>query len=164
MKIGFLGNTNNYPFQLAEIMRAKGHEVVFIVNARPAFRLDRPEYTQMTNISYPYPSWIIENINKTAWPTKLFPPVFAKDRINILNTCDAVILNGIGHVYKPFLKPSIPSVSLFSGTDLDINARLDEMLKVGKKLPFNLVPFFLRKIILSKYVRNVRKGIRFSNY
>lgn len=160
MRIGFLGNTNNYPFQLAEIFKAKGHDVIFIVDARPDFKLDRPEYTQMTSITYPYPSWIIENNNVKFWPSKLFPAIFAKERLRLLNTCDAVILNGIGHLYKSYLNPAIPSVSLFSGTDLDINARLDEMLKLSNKFPFTLMPVFLRRLILSKYVNNVRKGIR----
>lgn len=160
MRIGFLGNTNNYPFQLAEIFRAKGHEVVFIVDAKPSFRLDRPECTQMTDVVYPYPPWIIESTDVKFWPSKLFPSVFAKERIRLLNSCDAVILNGIGHLYKSYLNPAIPSVSLFSGTDLDINARLDEMIKLSHKYPFNLMPVFLRKIILAKYVRNVKRGIR----
>jgi len=160
MRIGFLGNTNNYSFQLAEIIKAKGHDVVFIVDAKPDFKLDRPEHTHMSSVSYPYPSWIIESTNVKFWPSKLFPSIFAKERIRLLNTCDAVILNGIGHLYKSYLDPKIPSVSLFSGTDLDINARLDEMLKLSNKRPFNLMPVFLRKLILAKYVRNVRKGIR----
>jgi glycosyltransferase involved in cell wall biosynthesis len=159
MRIGFLGNTNNYPFQLAEIFKAKGYEVLFIVDADPALKLNRPEYTQMTEITYPYPSWIIENYNVPFWPSKLFPNIFAKERIKLLNTCDAVILNGVGHLYKSFLNPSIPSVSLFSGADLDINARLDEVLKLSDKFPFTLMPLFVRKMILAKYVNNLRKGI-----
>ena len=40
MRIGFVGNTNNYPFILAITFRRMGHEVEFIVDRKE--RLNRP--------------------------------------------------------------------------------------------------------------------------
>lgn len=57
MKIGFVGNANNYPFMLARALKRMGHDVRFIVTA--SSRLDRPE-SRYADISYPYPDWIHE--------------------------------------------------------------------------------------------------------
>jgi len=159
MRIGFLGNTNNYPFQLAEIFRNKGCEVMFIVDADASYKLDRPEHMHLASVRYPYPDWIIEKPKARSWFSKLFPKIYAKDIIDLLNSCDAVILNGIGHSYKPFLAPAINSVSVFSGADLDVNARLDEIIKLSNKFPFTLMPMFARRTLLSVYVKHLRKGI-----
>ena len=120
MKIGFLGNTNNYPFLLAYELRNKA-DILFFVDAGKDFFLDRPETYSGNLISYPYPPNFIENpgINN---PTinSYFPFVFSKKIIRQLNSCDAVILNGFGHYYLPFLRRSLISISVFSGSDLDV--------------------------------------------
>lgn len=43
MKIGFIGNANNYPFMIARAMRKMGHEVLFIVDRDKSEPLNRPE-------------------------------------------------------------------------------------------------------------------------
>src|SRR5689334_3557701 len=117
MKIGFLGNTNNYPFIVATQMKEMGCEVVLFVDAPPEDLLNRPEqYTG--GIQYPYPGWIKEKLSLRKSLHLHFPHIFERSVIKELNTCDGVILNDFGHRFKNYINPSIPSVSMFSGGDL----------------------------------------------
>ena len=59
MKIGFLGNSNNYPFRLAQALRALGHDVVFFVDRPRSESRHRPE-CHYTDVPYPYPNWVRE--------------------------------------------------------------------------------------------------------
>ena len=159
MKIGFLGNTNNYPFIIAKQMREMGCEIVFYVDAPPQDILHRPECLS-EEISYPYPDWIIE---KTSLRNSLhihYPWIFERKLIKELNTCDAVILNDFGHRFKNYLRPGIPSISVFSGVDLDVMADYESvrrMKKENKSLRF--LPGFLKDIYANFSVSQLRKGI-----
>ncbi|MEI8282105.1 MAG: hypothetical protein WCG75_06860, partial [Armatimonadota bacterium] len=111
MRIGFLGNANNYPFMLARRLRQLGHDVQFIVCSEE--RLDRPEF-RYSDISFPYPEWLHDlPLTLVDWA---FPTLARYRAIKILNSCDALILNQLG----PTLLPSIsrPSIVLLTGTDL----------------------------------------------
>lgn len=55
MRIGFLANTNNFPFMVARALRRLGEEVLFIVR-RPEL-LNRPEF-RSADIPLSYPSRI----------------------------------------------------------------------------------------------------------
>ena len=57
MRIGFIGNQNNYPFMLARGLRRLGHDVRVVID-RPE-PLDRPE-SRYADITRPYPDWIVE--------------------------------------------------------------------------------------------------------
>ena len=46
MKIGFLGNANNYPFMLARALKRAGHDVRFVVDRKNL--LDRPDIKPLT--------------------------------------------------------------------------------------------------------------------
>ena len=75
MKIGFLGNTNNYPFIIANQMKEMGCEVVMFIDAPPTEMLNRPEhYTH--EISYPYPAWIREKLSLRKSVHIHFPQIF----------------------------------------------------------------------------------------
>lgn len=119
MKIGFLGNANNYPFLLAHELRGQC-EIVFFVDADPEHFLDRPENYFGKLIPYPYPPGFIEDrsIHKPAHT--YFPRLFSRNVLKELNSCDAVVVNSYGHFYLPFLKKNIISISVFSGSDLDV--------------------------------------------
>ena len=111
MRIGFYGNSNNYPFMLARALRAKGHEVIFAVSRGTP--LDRPE-NRYREVTYPYPDWIHDF--SPLWKT-LFPTPWRRKCVELLRQCDAVILNHFG----PSLLPEIdrPAIIVLTGSDLD---------------------------------------------
>lgn len=159
MKVGFLGNTNNYPFIIASQMQALGCEVVLFVDAPQQDLLNRPEQYS-TAIKYPYPQWIKEKLSLRKSVHIHLPQFFEKDVIKELNTCDAVILNDFGHRFKNYIHPSIPSISMFSGGDLEIMGDYDNVMqmKLGhEKLKW--VPAFLKKAYARFSVNQLRKGI-----
>lgn len=118
MKIGFLGNTNNYPFRLAWAFRELGHEVVFFVDRPACEPRHRPE-AHYNDISYPYPDWIkeIEPLNPkqiVLYPRALQPI------LRSLEVCDGVILNGLALSLGPSIHR--PLIGLLTGSDLDVFA------------------------------------------
>jgi glycosyltransferase involved in cell wall biosynthesis len=112
MKIGFLGNTNNYPFMLARALRRMGHDVTFIVHRRE--RLHRPEF-RYPDVTPPYPAWVHEI--QLADPTQLIARTQpTRETIRLLRGCDIVVLNELGvglgpHIGRPYL-------ALLTGSDL----------------------------------------------
>lgn len=158
MKVGFLGNVNNYPFLIARYFREMGHEVVFFVTAPPEDKLHRPEHF-VTPEPYPYPEWIREvQLPRPLTLTYAYPKWFLKNILKTLNTCDAVVLNDFGHGIKPLLRRDIPSVSIFSGSDLDVLANpamLDHLAGEG-----NPIARAFRKWLIHDTMERHRQGIR----
>jgi len=112
MKVGFFGNTNNFPFILARAFRCLGHEVVFIVNR--AERLHRPEF-RYDDITIPYPEWI-HDIPLRSEVDICLPSRNLTKALNLLKQCDIVVLNELG----PALQTRIgrPAMALLTGSDL----------------------------------------------
>lgn len=129
MRIGFIGNANNYPFMLARALMRLGHDVVFIVTHDKSVPLDRPE--NKYDDVLPYPAWIIDLSHLELWNYAVSSP--QKSRVvDILQSCDVVIFNQ----YYICLAPEImkPCIILLTGTDLLTCSRLehvDEMASVS---------------------------------
>jgi glycosyltransferase involved in cell wall biosynthesis len=160
MKIAFLGNINNHPFHVAHYFRSQGHEVIVYIDASKNIALHRPE-SLTYGISYPYPDWIIEEtrLENTLWMH--FPQIFAKKIINVLNTCDAVVVNHYGHRFIPFLKKNIIKICMFTGGDLETMADYDSVLKMRLSSPkLKYVPTGLKKWYANFSVNQLRRGIR----
>lgn len=117
MRIGFFGNQNNYPFLLARALRARGHDVRFIVDGSE--RLNRPEH-RYRDVSYPYAGWIHETCT-----VEIEDVVLRLGRwrrvLDLLRGCDAVVLNSRGMAAASEL--DVPSLCLATGSDLDLYAR-----------------------------------------
>jgi glycosyltransferase involved in cell wall biosynthesis len=159
MKVGFLGNVNNYPYILSRYFREMGHEVIFFVTAPPEDKLHRPEHF-VKHESYPYPNWIREvSLPKPLSLSYAFPQIFLSGIIQELNTCDAVVLNDFGHGIKPFLKPSIPSISVFSGSDLDVLAN-PEMIPALSTGGGGFIGQKIRSLLVRQTMNRHREGIR----
>ena len=158
MKIGFAGNTNNYPFLLAENLK-DDFEILFIVDSHPLDKLGRPEYYHGSLVSYPYPSNFIEKTKLQQKKNRYFPYLFSRDVIKLLNTCDVVITNEAGHYLVPFLKKKTLTLSLFSGADLDVNCSWlakNRIIRSKKNLLKKIITFFAfyyGQIILEKSIR-----------
>ncbi len=128
MRIGFIGNANNYPFMLARAFRRMGHDVLFIITHDRRTPLDRPEnkYKDLST----YPEWIYDVSPLELWNHADRDEQKERDVVSLLKTCDLVVLNQ----YAICLAPEInrPSVALLTGTDLLTLARpehVDERLK-----------------------------------
>lgn len=114
MRIGFYGNTNNYPFMIARVLRRMGHDVVFLVDRREP--LNRPE-ARYDDIPSPYPDWIVD-VSPLDLHVPIHPPPEQRARaVDLLRGCDAVFLNMMG----PSLWPEIrrPTAILLTGADLE---------------------------------------------
>jgi glycosyltransferase involved in cell wall biosynthesis len=158
VKIGFLGNTNNYPFRLAEAMRELGHEVMFFVDRPRNEPRHRPE-SHYGDVPYPYPGWIreIEPLNPkqiVLYPWTLRPVLHS------LQACDGVVLNGMALSLGPLIQRTI--IASLTGSDLDVYANPD-LVKTLAATPGRLdwLPGsgVLKRILFMRFVNLQRAGI-----
>jgi glycosyltransferase involved in cell wall biosynthesis len=163
MKIGFFGNTNNYPFTLARAMRRLGHDVLFIID-RPE-PLNRPE-SRYGDIPVPYPEWIVDESPLDLHIPNRPPPSGRSRAVELLRKCDAVVLNMLG----PSLLPEIrrPAIVMLTGSDLEFYASyrfLPHYLRaVHGRFPGilsdRLQPYARDALLLFRMVFAQRAGIR----
>lgn len=118
MKIGFLGNANNYPFMLARALRSKGYEVVFAIDS--VSPLNRPE-NRYPEIALPYPDWVVDCSGSNFWDES-YTGLQAQRAIDILRSCDALVLNEFGPAIWDLVKK--PAFAVLTGTDLEVLADL----------------------------------------
>ncbi len=158
MRIGFLGNTNNYPFRLARAFRALGHEVLFFVDRpRDEYR-HRPE-CHYSDIRYPYPDWIQEIAPLTPVQIVLRPWAL-KGVLTMLDACDGVVLNGFGLSVGTRIRR--PSIGLFTGSDLDVFANpkvVGSLIAAPSRFSWIAGSHLLRRILLLRFMRLQRAGI-----
>ncbi len=117
MRIGFLGNANNYPFLLARAIRAMGHDVVFLVAGDQI--LDRPENRYPDISPGSYPDWIVD-LGVVSPEDYVFPTSAFHKAVKLLSECDAVVVNGFGPALA--LSCHRPSVAILTGGDLEPHA------------------------------------------
>jgi glycosyltransferase involved in cell wall biosynthesis len=118
MRMGFIGNTNNFPFTLARAVRRKGHDVVFFVDS--SARLCRPEH-RYHDIGYPYPEWIrdVGSFNLLTWA---LPNPRRRRLIAELRNCDVVVTNGLATSLIPRIGK--PAFVILTGSDLEYSGDL----------------------------------------
>ena len=138
MKIGFLGNANNYPFTLARALKSMGQSVVFLVDSdRP---LNRPE-SRYPEITVPYPDWIVDFKGLNLWDGMPGDAMLER-ALHILRSCDAVVLNEFAPSVSDWIGK--PAFALLTGTDLEILADL-QYLDFAYPVPlFHLRQLFRR--------------------
>ena len=158
MRIGFLGNSNNYPFRLAQALRALGHKVVFFVDRPRSESRHRPE-CHYPDIPYPYPDWIreiepitLKQIVQYRWTLRRV--------LRTLETCDGVVLNGIALSVGTLIRR--PIIGLLTGSDLDVYANpglVDTLAATPHPLDWLPGNGLLKRILFIRLVRLQRAGI-----
>jgi len=157
MKIGFFGNTNNYPFMLAQALREFGHEVLFVITSQEL--LNRPE-SRYPELKEHYPDWIVDAAHLNEWDMITLSPRLATV-LDLLSACDALILNSTGPSLWPLLRS--PAIALLTGSDLDHYANFatvevrsaswDPAYKASAEGQMNLN-------LLREFIERQRDGIR----
>lgn len=159
MKIGFLGNTNNYPFRLARAMRMLGHEVLFFVDRPRSESRYRPEW-HYTDVSYPYPDWIQEVAPLVPVRLVVMPTRGHQRILRLLGTCDGIVLNGLALGLGPLLRA--PTIGLLTGSDLDVYANPQSARVLAAAAGrFDQVPGarLLKRMLFERLVKRQRAGI-----
>lgn len=113
LNVGFVGNTNNYPFMLARALRALGHGVtVYIDSDSP---LHRPE-RRYDDVSLPYPDWIVD-VSALRMRDWLTPTRAGRAIRKLWRRHDLLVVNGMG----PAMTVSMPapSFAVLTGSDLE---------------------------------------------
>ena len=121
MKIGILGNTNNYPFTFAMLLRELGQEVVMMISEKEL--LHRPE-SRHPEFNEQYPSWIIDFSYLNEWDFVTLSPKLGP-ALDALSDCDAFILNSYWISLLPFL--NAPGIVLLTGSDLSYYANFESI-------------------------------------
>ncbi len=156
MRIGFFGNTNNYPFMLAVGLRRRGHDVQFIVDQ--ADPLYRPEY-RYPKAALGRSDWLID-VSPVRFRDFAYPSRRIAHAVRRLRSCDAVILNQ----YGPALLPAIrrPALALLTGSDLEVFANRSTIRSFWSNRAHSGNP--VRKAFLyfalTRLVHAQREGIR----
>lgn len=155
MRIGFIGNTNNYPFMLARAFKKMGHDVQVIVTSQN--KLHRPEH-RYPDILYPYPEWIHEIIfsSETLYVTCVVEQMAA---VKLLQSCDFVVLNDLGISMATAINR--PYLAMLTGSDLSFYCNFASRTRVASAMTTRNP--FKRWYGLSqwtKLVRAQREGVR----
>jgi glycosyltransferase involved in cell wall biosynthesis len=156
MRIGFFGNSNNYPFMLARALRKIGHEVLFIVNSKT--RLNRPE-NRYGDISDPYPDWI-QDVGQFEVKDYVLPTSKRQAAVRLLQSCNAVILNENGPALRHLVHR--PAIIILTGSDLEYYANFNSTGLFFPKAssPTRLLRRLIGKCMLYRLIAAQRAGIR----
>jgi glycosyltransferase involved in cell wall biosynthesis len=113
LRIGFIGNQNNFPFMLARALRRLGHDIRMVIDQEHP--LDRPEY-RYADVSYPYPDWIRE-IPSVQMEDVVFNTARWQAALDVVRDCDALVLNKFG--YDAANRLPLPAFCLTTGGDVE---------------------------------------------
>jgi len=113
VRIGFIGNQNNYPFILARGLQRRGHDIRVVIDQ--AHSLDRPE-CRYADVPYPYPNWIREVASVEMGDVVFHTPRW-RAALDHVRDCDAVVLNKFG--YDAASRLPLPAFCLTTGGDVE---------------------------------------------
>lgn len=113
LSIFIFGNTNNYPYLLAEGFRALGHNVRLVINKKEL--LHRPESLN-PEWSTGYPEWISDYSNLTEFDFAYESYAVEEMMSHLAVQADFAVLNDIGPALASYLR--CPYASVLTGSDL----------------------------------------------
>lgn len=126
MKIGFIGNMNNYPFTLALALREQGADVRFLVDS--TYPLCRPEARFAE--SGGYGDWIFDLAPMRTWDVVL-PTPKRRRALRLLADRDAIVANNWGIALSALTDK--PSFAISTGSDLDTLANEQYLDRIGEE-------------------------------
>lgn len=157
-KIGFIGSMNAMPMAYALKFRRDAHDVRYAVEAPADDVLMRPEHQYGSEVSWPYPDWIIERTHPYTLASHAFAPWVYRDIARAMQDRDIVFLNDYGLALAPQLPARTVCVALSSGSDIDVYCNPEAVwantLATRRKA---LVP--LRWLLEHERVRRQRRGL-----
>lgn len=156
LRIGFFGNVNNYPMNVARAFRRAGHDVHVCIDTTDP--LDRPE-CRYEDIALPYPPWI-HDVGSIRHLEAVIPTPRRNAALRILRGCDALVLNSTG----PALWPSVrrPAVIIATGSDLEWYtnpATIDNIASIVEPFPRALRSAG-RRFLYQRLIHRQRAGYR----
>jgi glycosyltransferase involved in cell wall biosynthesis len=167
----FLGSMNAMPMMYAMELKNYGCEVLYFVDSPMENRLSRPE-NHFPNISYPYPSWIVERVILSQILLLMFPRLFAKFYMwKISRLTDkkiaCFVLNGFFSALAPYLPRNAKIISLSHGSDLDVWANIDGVKGLADSFSgrsiFKFIPRFVSRRMIARLVFKQFSGYANSN-
>lgn len=126
MKIGFIGNMNNYPFTLALALREQGADVRFLVDS--TYPLCRPEGRIAGTEGYG--DWIFDLAPMRTWDVVL-PTPKRRRALALLADRDAIVANNWGIALSALAGK--PSFVISTGSDLDTLANAHYLDRIGEE-------------------------------
>ncbi|MGZ5222292.1 MAG: hypothetical protein ACXWC7_19550 [Chitinophagaceae bacterium] len=167
MKIVFLGNMNNIVYAVAKSLHEKNYDVTFLVDAPKDVLLDRPE-SYDPELKDNYPAWIKEvTVKEKMKGTRvMYPTIFLKQIMRILNDHDVIFLNGWWISLGKHLESKKLVINVFAGYDLDfaneddLNVYVDAFYTTPLR---KLFPRFAIKAFYRKLIKTQAAGIRRAN-
>jgi hypothetical protein len=166
----FFGTMNSMPMIYALELKKMGYKVLYFVDVPRSNNICRPEYNY-PDISYPYPSWIVEVNILSSLLIPLFPRVinyylnkhvvkFSKKEINKIY----YILNGFYISLSPYLPQNSHKICLSHGSDIDVWADTEGAKKLTEGLSnrsmFKFTPKFLTLIIMKYIIGKQYQGLK----
>lgn len=156
MKVGFFGNTNNFPLTLARAIRSLGHEVLFFVDN--SYSLHRPE-SRYADLQQPYPEWL-RDVSPMRLPHYALPNGRRASIIRDLRACNGLVLNALGTSLLPDIRR--PAFLLLTGSDVEYFAVL-ENIRRPMALSNRRPRFFWRTLMAllnSRVIPAQRRGVQ----
>lgn len=147
MNILFVGTPNAYPMGYALELRDMGYEVTYLVDVPPNDTLSRPEH-QYSEVSYPYPKWIIERVISKPYWRSFNPRLLHWKLIRLCKKYDVILLSGHYVSIAPYISEK-KIIGLYAGADLYFQSnpdRAQDWANQGRRMPFlnTLKLFFAR--------------------
>ena len=164
--VAFIGSMNCMPMAYAYALKKRGYSCVYFVDSPQSNTLCRPECFY-PELSYPYPDWVKEFIQRSQILVALFPRYFAYQYLKRIKKFfkrlpDCYVLNGYFVALGPYLPKGSKVVSLSHGSDLDVWANLAHAPRlydsIRKRSIFPYLPSVLGLRVLKTVVRRQFKG------
>ena len=157
--IVFMGSMNAMPMMYALELKRQGYEVLYFVDVSQRNKLCRPE-NHFPEISYPYPSWIIETVLPSQIVVALFPKLFSiffenKIRKSTEKKVGCFFLNGFFSSLVPYLIGDSKKAILSHGSDLDVWAYKSGSALLANSFSNRSVFRYLPKIISAVVIRKI---------
>lgn len=165
--IVFMGTMNSMPMMYAIELKKKGYEVIYFVDVSQKDKLSRPE-NHFPEISYPYPSWIIETVLPSQIVLAIFPKLFSiffqgKIKKATKKEVGCFFLNGFFSSLVPYLTKKSKKIILSHGSDLDVWAHKEGSASLAKSFSnrslFRYFPKIVSAITIKKIIENQYAGM-----